>query len=71
MNSGEICSSKCLEMPTHLAGDAGAHAVGGHGNTNALVPTSPQSAVISPVEKEGKIRLLGSAMHLCVCTYRL
>lgn len=54
-----------------MPGDAGAHAVGGHGNTNALVPTSPQSAVISPVEKEGKIRLLGSAMHLCVCTYRL
>lgn len=78
VNSGEICGSKWLEIPMDLAGDAGEHwtaadagAVGCHRKTNALVPTSPQPAVIFPVEKEVKIRLLGSAMHLCVCTYRL
>lgn len=63
VNSGEICSSKCLEMSTDL-GDAGVHAVRCHRNTRALLLTSPQPAVISPVEKEVKIGLLGSALHL-------
>lgn len=79
-DSGGICGSKCLEMPMALAGDAGVHwtagdagAVGCHRKTNALVPTSPQPAVIFPVEKEVRIRLLGSALHLYVyiCTWRL
>lgn len=51
-------------MFTELAGDAEVHAVGCHRNTSALLPTSPQPAVISPVEKEVKIGLLGSALHL-------
>lgn len=75
MKSGEICGSKCLEIPTGLDGDARAHWTAGavecHRKTDALVPTSPQPAAILPVEKEVKIRLSGSAMHLCVCTYRL
>lgn len=49
-----------------LAGDARAHwtagTVGCHRKTNALVPTSPQPAVIFPVEKEVKIRFF-------VCLY--
>lgn len=72
MNSGEICGSKCLEVPADLAGDAGAHwtagAVGCHRKTDALVPISPQPAVIFPVEKEVKIRFLGFPMHLRICT---